>query len=961
MGRVYRAEQSLLGRTVAIKVIHPHLLGDDQTVARFYNEARAASRLNHPDSVSIIDFGRTDDGILYLVMEYLDGKDLAHVLAEEGPLPFPRICRIMRHVLSALGEAHVLGVVHRDLKPENIICRKARRGAEQVKVVDFGLAHIIGAGGTSITTPGLVCGTPDYMSPEQGKGETVDGRGDLYSLGVVLYEMLTDRLPYEEDTPTKVVFRHIHDPVPDPRVVAPHRAIPDALAEICMRSLQKKASDRYQSADVFHEALSTVERQIEALASGTLQICPSCQTHNPGDQRFCGSCGHRLSSTELTLPPSMLSQRPAGRRTSLMPAPSRSPLVGREAELERLLQMRERSAKGPVWVALLGEAGVGKTRLLSELEMLCEAKGDAVAVAGPHPSTAPVPYWPIRGLLCSLLDVDEDRLTELATSEVVGDPLARAGFAEALHPSGLAGRDGESRVGAVSVALTAAIQVAAGKSKSGRVVLLLDDLWRCDSLSAEVLATTVEHFDEVPLLLVSACPRGKRKLGDEVVKMAIRGLELDHAALVLAGEAHQDSPVVDRDKETMPAGRVLLPLYLEQLRELGMNGLDGDDTLPPRLADTVLARIERLGVSARRLLQVVCILGERAPVSWVTEIAQAEELEAMGELQQTGLVVMEGANVVVCHPFVRELVASSVPAEHRKQLHSVALQISATNGAPLEVRADHAWRAGEPMSALLLLEQEGDTALRRGDGLAAGVAFRRGLELARRELLMTGETALDRAIVTFSRKLGDAMARAGEITAADGVLREALELAGPADAERTKMLLVLSRVARRRNRQRDATRFLGQTLELAAAQKDPRGEARAHYALGRLRLDDGDSRTALGTLDKAIALSPSGDPRERTFLVDVHLARAEAFEAIGDLPSARVALESARRAAERSEAPALIAKVVAALATSYADSEPGRAAKLFREAGRLAADAGDALGSRDWFRQGQVSEQRQAG
>ncbi|MBZ0115376.1 MAG: protein kinase, partial [Sandaracinaceae bacterium] len=276
MGRVYRAEQNMLGRTVAVKVIHPHLLGDDQTVARFYNEARAASRLNHPDSVSIIDFGRTEDGILYLVMEYLAGKDLARVLAEEGPLPFLRICRILRHVLSALGEAHALGVVHRDLKPENIIVRKVRRGAEQIKVVDFGLATIVGPGGTSITTPGLVCGTPDYMAPEQGKGEHVDGRGDLYACGVVLFEMLTDRLPFEEDTPTKVVFRHIHDPVPDPRELAPHRAIPDELADICLRALRKKPQERFQSADEMFEALGRIEQQLEAARSSEQTSCPNC-------------------------------------------------------------------------------------------------------------------------------------------------------------------------------------------------------------------------------------------------------------------------------------------------------------------------------------------------------------------------------------------------------------------------------------------------------------------------------------------------------------------------------------------------------------------------------------------------------------------------------------------------------------------------------------------------------------
>ncbi|MCC6877479.1 MAG: protein kinase, partial [Sandaracinaceae bacterium] len=472
MGRVYRAEQNMLGRTVAVKVIHPHLLGDDQTVARFYNEARAASRLNHPDSVSIIDFGRTEDGILYLVMEYLAGKDLARVLAEEGPLPFLRICRILRHVLSALGEAHALGVVHRDLKPENIIVRKVRRGAEQIKVVDFGLATIVGPGGTSITTPGLVCGTPDYMAPEQGKGEHVDGRGDLYACGVVLFEMLTDRLPFEEDTPTKVVFRHIHDPVPDPRELAPHRAIPDELADICLRALRKKPQERFQSADEMFEALGRIEQQLEAARSSEQTSCPNCGAQSPRGMRFCGECGARLAD-RFTIPASFRTGPPA--RSSLVPAPALVPLVGRAAELDRLIELADASAKRPGWVRLIGEPGVGKSRLLTELAQRLSERGDVVVLTGPHASGAAVPYWPIRDLLLGLLDVDEERLEPLASEGSIGDPIARAGILEVLRPTGLAGT-GSSKAAAVSAALAAAVRIAAGRARTGRVALLVDDL-----------------------------------------------------------------------------------------------------------------------------------------------------------------------------------------------------------------------------------------------------------------------------------------------------------------------------------------------------------------------------------------------------------------------------------------------------------------------------------------------------
>jgi serine/threonine protein kinase len=202
MGRVYRAEQKALGRTVAVKIIHPHLLGDESASVRFITEARATSRLNHPNSVGVIDFGK-NGGQLYLVMEFLRGRDLARVTYDDGSLPFRRIVDILCQVLAALAEAHHLGIIHRDLKPENIVLEPMRTGGDFVKVVDFGLAKMkVEVVPTNITIPGIVCGTPDYMAPEQGRGDAIDARSDLYACGVILFQLLTGRLPFEAESPT---------------------------------------------------------------------------------------------------------------------------------------------------------------------------------------------------------------------------------------------------------------------------------------------------------------------------------------------------------------------------------------------------------------------------------------------------------------------------------------------------------------------------------------------------------------------------------------------------------------------------------------------------------------------------------------------------------------------------------------------------------------------------------------
>jgi serine/threonine protein kinase len=304
MGRVYRAQQSALGRTVAVKIIHPHLLSDENSALRFMTEARAASQLNHPNSVSVFDFGRTDDGQPYLVMEFLRGKDLARVAYEDGPLPFARIVDVLRQVLAALGEAHDLGIVHRDLKPENVILEQLRRGGDFVKVVDFGLAKLKAdaQAPSNVTSPGIVCGTPDYMAPEQGRGDAIDGRSDLYSVGVMLFQLLTGRLPFEAESPTQVVMMHMTIPVPDPRQVSPERAIPEPLVEVAFRALAKDPRDRYQDAEELAEALRVALAQAESappvdqrvsITPGGVITCATCGLV-VALTKFCGECGARL-------------------------------------------------------------------------------------------------------------------------------------------------------------------------------------------------------------------------------------------------------------------------------------------------------------------------------------------------------------------------------------------------------------------------------------------------------------------------------------------------------------------------------------------------------------------------------------------------------------------------------------------------------------------------------------------
>ncbi len=263
MGAVYRARQIALEKTVAIKVLHGEHAGEPQFVARFHREAKAASRLNHPNSMQVIDFGEDPDGLLYIAMEYLDGRSLHRVLREDRPLPASRIAEILMQTLAALAVAHDMGVVHRDLKPENIIVLSGTdddgRPRDIVKVCDFGIAKISdgrayrsGTGGdresaAPATTAGLIVGTPEYMSPEQGRGEKLDPRSDLYAVGVILFEMLTGRVPFEAENAIGVLLRHVTEAAPRPSEVAGGE-VHAGLEAVCTRAMQKARDARYPNA-----------------------------------------------------------------------------------------------------------------------------------------------------------------------------------------------------------------------------------------------------------------------------------------------------------------------------------------------------------------------------------------------------------------------------------------------------------------------------------------------------------------------------------------------------------------------------------------------------------------------------------------------------------------------------------------------------------------------------------------
>jgi serine/threonine protein kinase len=267
MGAVYRARQRGMQRDVAIKVLLRELTDNETVLRRFHLEALAVSKLRHPNTIQIFDFGETEDGLLYIAMELLEGRPLLRVLADEHQLSVKRALHVLQQAAKSLREAHGKGIVHRDLKPDNIFLQTVGEDADFVKVLDFGVAKVAdGDGhGKTLTKAGSIFGTPKYMSPEQSRGGDIDARSDLYALGVILYELLTGRVPFNAENPLGILIKHIQEVPPPFGLVRPDLVIPEAVERFVLRLLAKQPDARPQTAEALVREAEKLEAELPPL------------------------------------------------------------------------------------------------------------------------------------------------------------------------------------------------------------------------------------------------------------------------------------------------------------------------------------------------------------------------------------------------------------------------------------------------------------------------------------------------------------------------------------------------------------------------------------------------------------------------------------------------------------------------------------------------------------------------
>jgi eukaryotic-like serine/threonine-protein kinase len=325
MGIVYKAEQTLGSavRPVAVKTLHAELSRDPAVTARFHREVGTVAQLEHPNTVKVYDFGSTADGTLYIAMEYLDGKSLARIIETEGAMSLERIDKIVRQIAGSLEEAHAQGIIHRDLKPENVLLVGRAGERDVVKLVDFGIAARTESADRAkeqkLTQQGTVLGTPPYMSPEQFTGKALDARSDIYSLGVMVYEMLTRELPFQANTAWEWATQHMTSQPREFDLLEAGARIPKAVRDVVMRALAKDPTKRQPSAREFEREFSTALQQARTAPAVAVDVAAATQAMAQAPEvAIPATAAMPAAPSPVALPPAPPRQKPSGGKGLVM-------------------------------------------------------------------------------------------------------------------------------------------------------------------------------------------------------------------------------------------------------------------------------------------------------------------------------------------------------------------------------------------------------------------------------------------------------------------------------------------------------------------------------------------------------------------------------------------------------------------------------------------------------------------
>jgi DNA-binding CsgD family transcriptional regulator len=911
MGVVYQAVELSLGRPVALKLIAPHLADEEGFRERFVRESRLSASLDHPHIVPVYAAGEAD-GVPYIAMRFVEGVNLRVEIAAHGPLDPARAVGLVAQVASALDSAHERGLVHRDVKPANILI--SRHGAgEHAYLTDFGVTKRRTSTRTEAGTgTGEWVGTLDYVAPEQLRGEEVDARADVYSLGCVLYQCLTGQVPFPREAELATLWAHISDPPPSASEIAPE--VPAALSAVIRRALAKAPEKRFDSAGELARAA------LDAVA---------VRRSRPG------GTGERT--------------RPAVR--AIQPRRAGGALYDRERELGQAAGELDSALSGSGRILLVeGQAGIGKSRLLGELAGMAEERGFAVYSGCGIELEREFAYGVVRQLFEYSLHrlTDEEHASLFHGAAGLAEPLLLRPEEPRVGPKAGAAESAEDQVFA---ALHGLYWFCAELTEQGPVLLAIDDADRADQASLRFLAHLAPRLEGLPLAVVIARRPAQAGAPEELLaqieqhaagRLCPPPLSPTGSAAVVAERLGDGDPEFFAACHRAARGNpFLLGELCATMRADGVAPTADAAPIvarlgPRNIAHSSLTRIGWLAPGARRLVQAAALMGQEAELRHAAALAELDLADAAplaDSLVELG-VLASSAPLRFVHPVVRTAILEDQPSGTRALLHARAAQLLAGESAPGEVVCAHLMQstpaADDWVVGQLLRTARG--ALEHGAPEAAASLLARALA----EPPASGM----RAEVLF--ELGRAEAFGSDPASAVDHLRAALGEAhdrGLRDELVAELLSVLWHLGRR-----------GELLDLARAELD-RCDAEAEIE-SRRRLeaaliaalkfnvahyDELDAR-----LD-ALAPDLTGEsPADRAILAVLAQRRVERAEPVEQ------AVEAARRALENGlladHAPSLRAPASVALRALIESDENEAAARWIGEGLEMARERGSRIG-----------------
>lgn len=765
MGVVYEATQLSLGRRVAVKVIRADHAASADVARRFQNEMSVVARLQHPHVVHVIDGGADDDGTLFLAMELLGGDTLRARVSSRGLLPVDEALRIVEEIASALVETHRADVLHRDLKAENVMLVPTAGQPDSVKVLDFGIARL-GAPAVDggLTPAGAVTGTPGYIAPEQLLGQPVDGRADLYALGVIAFEMLAGEPPFSGSL-MELLMRHMSTPARRVADVARTRRVevPRAVDDLVAALLEKDPAHRPSSAAHVVAAVRNL-RGAAALTVGdgvplpaALQAAHAASTPPP-------------SSASGSLPPS----------TSASTSLALRHLVGRTAELHTICAALDDATAGRGTVVfLVGEPGIGKTRLSDAAAEAAVSRGFVVAWGRAWEAGGAPAFHPWAEAIETLLEggvgtVPPEDLSWLGE-------VSRAARALAPPPPMLEPEQARFRVFQSVGALLKRV------SEQKPLLLVLDDVHAADAASLHLLLAVARDLRRRRIVVLCTYRDVEAQLNDEVGEVLARvgregtSLHLSRLGaeavdvLVLASAGRSVSADVSRAIFDATNGN---PLFVDEMvRFLAAQGrLDavGEGPLPVPLGvrEAIRQRLALARADVRAALETAAVVGREATVAMVAAVAGVAVNDALRDGARLGVLSrVDSGTVRFAHALYREELLRDMPEARRTALHLATARVLQATPTPLLVDvAAHLLDAGREH-----VQEAGVASLRAAESLLSALAFEDAAGLTRRALATPGLEA--RLQADLSIVLARAMMLAGDIKGAHALLLRVAELA----------------------------------------------------------------------------------------------------------------------------------------------------------------------------------------